>query len=247
MAGPSWLAAAFAAVMIITAIYCASRLAASRLWRRATAVDADAVHVVMGAAMAGMLLPRLNPLPDRSWEAVFGVAAAWFAVQAIRNLRGHATGGWRSPHPVPHLVESAAMIYMAMAVPGRLPGGPGQRMPMPGMGGGYTGAAGSFQVLAVVLALFMAGYVLWTADQLTSRARATTAAPTRGAALHPAKIPITTGAPAAAGTPQAAAPPNAASTGHADPAGSPPLAPQLAACYKIAMGITMGYMLIMML
>ena len=81
MAGPSWLAATFAAVMIVTAIYCASRLAASRRWRRATEVDADAVHAVMGAAMAGMLLPRLNPLPDSVWEAVFGVAAAWFAAR----------------------------------------------------------------------------------------------------------------------------------------------------------------------
>ena len=63
MAGPYWLAAAFAAVMIVTAAYCAGRLAASRRWRRATELDADALHLVMGIAMAGMLLPALDPLP----------------------------------------------------------------------------------------------------------------------------------------------------------------------------------------
>lgn len=50
----------------------------------------------------------------------------------------------------------------------------------------------------------LVGYVLWTADQLASLARAATAA-------------------------------------------TPALAPRLAACYKIAMGLAMGYMLIMTL
>ena len=79
---------------------------------------------------------------------------------------------------MPHLIESAAMIYMLAAVSISWSRGQGQRMPMPGMAGGSTGTAGSFQVLAVVLALFMAGYVLSTADQLTSRARDTTTATT---------------------------------------------------------------------
>ena len=207
MAGPSWLAAGFAAVMIVTALYCAGRLAASRLWRRETEVDADAVHTVMGVAMAGMLLPRLSPQPGGAWEAVFGVAAAWFALQAVRGLRGTTASRWRCSHPVPHLVESAAMIYMLAA--------PGRGMPMPGMAGAGPGAGSSLQALAVILALFMAGHVLWTADQLSSLARATA-----GRAV-----------PDRAG----------------QPAGSPALAPVLAACSKIAMGVTMGYMLLVTL
>jgi hypothetical protein len=207
VAGPSWLAAGFAAVMIVTALYCAGRLAASRLWRRETEVDADAVHVLMGVAMAGMFLPRLSPLPGGAWEAVFGVAAAWFAVRAIRGLRGTATCRWRCSHPVPHLVESAAMIYMLAA--------PGGGMPMPGMAAVAPGAGGSLQALAVILALFMAGHVLWTADQLTSLARAT----------------------AGPGAPDRAS----------RSAGGPALAPALAACSKLAMGVTMGYMLLVTL
>ena len=72
MAGPSWLAGIFAAVMILTAAYSASRLAVSRLRGQATEFDADALHAVMGAAMAGMLVPRLSVLPASAWVAVFG-------------------------------------------------------------------------------------------------------------------------------------------------------------------------------
>jgi hypothetical protein len=249
MAGPSWLAAAFAAAMIVTAIYCAGRLAASRLWRRATEVDADAVHIVMGTAMAGMLLPRLSPLPGGAWEAVFGIAAAWFTIQAIRSLRRSTTGRWCA-QPVPHLVESAAMIYMFVAVPGSQPSGPSQGMAMPTMGSGHAGATDSFPALAIVLALFMTGYVLWTADHLTTLARATARATTTGAAPEPTRAPVTIGALAAAAIRQSAAAPRpaaAAAARHGLPAGSPALAPRLAACYKITMGITMSYMLIMML
>jgi hypothetical protein len=249
MAGPSWIAATLAAVMILTALYCAGRLAASRLWHRATEVDADAVHVVMGTAMAGMLLPQLSPVPGSAWEAVFGAGAAWFAFQAIRGRRSSPAGGWRCSQPVPHLVESAAMIYMLAAVPGSPPAAPGQPMPMPGMTGGYTGAGSSLRAVAVVLAFFMVGYVLWAADQLASLSRATTAAPAPAAVAEPARLPVTSGAPAGAYTqdPVTAGARGAVLAGRDHHAGTPALAPRLAACYKIVMGLTMGYMLIIML
>src|SRR5690348_12207829 len=114
VAGLSWLAVPLAAVMIATAVYCAGRLAAARLWRRFTEVEADSVHVVMGVAMAGMLLPGLSPVPAAAWEAVFGAAAVWFACQAIRSRLRQSTAAsrWRCSHPVLHLVESVAMVYM---------------------------------------------------------------------------------------------------------------------------------------
>ena len=247
MAGPSWIAATLAAVMILTALYCAGRLAAARLWHRATEVDADAVHIVMGTAMAGMLLPQLSPLPGGAWKAVFGAGAAWFAFQAIRGRGGRPAGRWRCSQPVPHLVESAAMIYMLVAVPGSPPAASGQ--PMPGMTGGYTGAGSSLRAVAVVLAFFMVGYVLWAADQLASLSRATTAVPAPAVVAEPARLPVTSGAPAAARTqdPVTAGAPGAGLAGRDHHAGTPALAPRLAACYKIVMGLTMGYMLIVML
>lgn len=249
MAGPSWLAVALAVVMIATAVYCAGRLAAACLWRRFTEVEADSVHVVMGVAMAGMLLPGLSPLPATAWEAVFGAAAAWFAYQAIRSrLRQRAAGSrWRCSHPVPHLVESAAMVYMLAALPGSWPGWSGRAMAMPGMGGGQVAGAGSLSALAVILALFMIGYVLWTADQLTALARAS-AGPTSGAARDQSGIPVTAAGPSGGvDIPAAAGAAGAAPAEAAHRQGGPALAPRLAACYKIAMGLTMGYMLILML
>jgi Domain of unknown function (DUF5134) len=247
MAAPSWLAGAFAPMMIVIAAYCAGRLVASRLWHRPTAVDADGLHLVMGVAMAGMLVPRLSLLPGSVWEGVFGIAAAWFAGQAARARRGHTTGGWRCHYPVPHLVECGAMLYMLLAAAGTRPAGPGAAMPMPAMTG-PSGAAGSFPALALVLALFMLGYIVWATDRLTSRTRAKTTTTARNTASDHARVLVTSGA-AAAGSQHTADPQvtcGAAATSQEQPAGRPLLAPRLAESYKIAMGIAMGYMLILM-
>jgi hypothetical protein len=236
-------------MMIVISVYCAGRLVASRLWHRQTEVDADGLHAVMGAAMAGMLVPQLSTLPGSVWRAVFGVAAAWFAWQAARARHGSTTGGWRSPHPVPHLVECGAMLYMLMAVPGSRPAGPATGMAMPRMSTS-PGAAGSFPALAVVLALFMLLYVVWATDQLTSMARARPAPPAQTAARYLGRVPAIPGGLAAVRTPDpadAAGVSGADGTRHRHPARRPGLGPRLAACYKIAMGIAMGYMLIVML
>jgi hypothetical protein len=234
--------------MIAIAVYCAGRLAASRLWRRATAVDADGLHLVMGVAMAGMLVPRLGSLPGSVWEGVFGVGAAWFAGRAVWACRGNPVGRWQCHYPVPHLVECGAMLYMLLAAPGSLAAGPRTGMPMPAMSA-WPGVAGGFPALALVLALFMLGYIVWTADRLTSEARAKTAITTRSTASDHPRVLVTSGAPAT-GPQDAPHPPGtsgAASDREERPASVPVLAPRLAESYKIAMGIAMGYMLILML
>jgi hypothetical protein len=245
MAGPSWLAGTFAAVMIVIAACSAGRLVFSRLRGRATEIDADALHVVMGAAMAGMLVPRLNVLPDSVWMAVFAMAAGWFGWHVIRGRGLGASGASRCRYPVPHLIECAAMLYMLLPAASSRPAHGRAGMAMPGMGAS-AGPAGSFPALAVVLALFMLGYLVWTTDRLASlaRARTTTANPgiTRN---HRPEVTVA----AAAGRHPASAPatPTAAANRPANPVGQPILAPKLAACCKIAMSLAMGYMLILML
>jgi hypothetical protein len=118
VAGPSWLAGTFAAVMILTGAYSASRLAVGSLRGRATEFDADALHAVMGVAMAGMLVPRLSVLPHSAWAVVFGIGAAWFGWHAVRLRRVGACGSSRCRFPVPHLIECAAMLYMLLPVHG---------------------------------------------------------------------------------------------------------------------------------
>jgi hypothetical protein len=235
MAAPSWLAVTFAAIMILTAAYSASRVAFSRLRGRATELDADALHTVMGVAMAGMLVPWLHVMPGSVWAAVFGIGAAWFGWHALGTRSPVSPRLSRCRYPVPHLVECAAMLYMLL--PGHRPahGVPG--MAMPGMS---AFPSQGFPALAVILALFMLGYIVWTTDRLTSRTAqpsATAAAP-GGARDH--RPPVTAIAGTRANDP-------ASIPGPGDQAGKPALAPKLAACTKIAMSLTMGYMLILML
>lgn len=169
MTGPAWLADGFAALMLLIAVGCLSRLALWRLRRRDTELDADGVHVLMGVAMAGMFEPRLRLLPGTVWLGLFATAAAWFAWQAIRARAGGRTGGLRCAHPAPHAVECAAMLYMMLG-----PAGPlsrGSAAAMPGMSDASTAFAGN-PALAVVLAVFIIGYMMWTTDRLAARSRA---------------------------------------------------------------------------
>jgi hypothetical protein len=243
MAGPSWLADAFAAVMILTACYSASRLVLSRLNESATEADADGLHAVMGTAMAGMLVPQLALLPRTTWMVVFGTGAAWFGACALRS-RNQSRFSWQCRYPVPHLIECIAMLYMLLAVRGAQQG---TGMPMPGMGTSPSSPAG-FPALAVVLALFMLGYITWTTDQLASLARARTTTPRQaGAPQHQALVTVSS-ASRAASMVRAADPPDTTAMPQQDALASQALlAPKLAAFGKIAMGITMGYMLILML
>ncbi len=95
-----------------------------------------------------------------------------------------------------------------------------------------------FSFLALLMALFLLGYVVWLGDRLTVR--------TPGLALagqHPAA-----GIPAAPASIPAAPASIPAAVGRAGTVPSRPhLAPRCAVLCKIAMGITMGYMLILML
>jgi hypothetical protein len=244
MAGPSWVAGAFAAIMIVTAAYSAGRLAISRLRGQATELDADALHAVMGVAMAGMLMPHLNVLPGSAWAAVFGVAAAWFGWHAIRAKSTGAPGSSRCRYPVPHLIECAAMLYMLLPV--HAPAQAGTGMAMPGMSPA-AGPAGSFPVLAVVLALFMLGCIVWTTDRLAALARAETTAPDQESNPHPQPAAAVQAAASFRDAGRAHATPGATVIRRERQAARPMLAPKLATVGKLVMSITMGYMLLLML
>ena len=249
MGAPGWLTGIFAALMLTVAAYCAGRLIAARRWRRPTEVDTDAGHVVMGAAMAGMLVASLRIMPAVVWEPVFGAGAVWFGSQALRARRGALTSPWRCLHPAPHLVECAAMLFMFLLLPA-LPA----RSSAAGMAAmRVSGPASRFSFLALVLALFMLGYVVRVADRLTAPAPVSPRPGPRP--RRPARRSGKPGARAcrrtrAAGA--AAGPADARASGGCGAAagpgpGRPYLAPRCAALCKIAMGITMGYLLILML
>ena len=270
MGGPAWLPDIFAGIMITVAAYCASRLVVARWWRRPTDVDSDSVHVVMGVAMAGMLVAGLRFGSAGLWEAVFAAGAGWFGWRFVRVRRGAPLGEWRCPQPGGHLVECGAMLYMYLAVPAVAVAAKGAAGGMGTMAG--TGARFSF--LALVLALFMFGYVAWVGDRLTARTPAlavpalavtglavtglavtglavTGLAVTGLAVTGPGTVPAANLPEAPGALMTATGPPPAAAASPGGCAGArqgrPYLAPRCAALCKIAMGITMGYMLILML
>jgi hypothetical protein len=146
------------------------------------------------------------------------------------------------------------MIYMVATLPG-----PGSgRAAMAGMAGRPVG--GSLVGAAMVLAIGMVGYVLWSADQLTSLARTASGAASSGAASSGAASSgaassgaASSGAASsgaarsradAAGAVAAETAPGVLSSREARPARGAALAPVLGACARIAMGATMGYMLL---
>jgi len=243
MAGPSWLAWTFASVMIITAVYCLTRLVASWRQHRPSDRHVDAIHVLMGVAMAGMLVPRLAVFWAGGWEVVFGMGAAWFGWLAIREFRGQPTAGGRPDHHLQHVLACGAMLYMFLAAATVAKAGAGGSA----MGGMAAGAA-HFRTLALVLAIALFGYVVWTADRLSSLA------PVAALAARSAPVPVLAGAGTGGGSSMVAANgegdlarPGDDAQGPAGPGRRAPLSPRLAACCEIGMGVTMGYMLILML
>jgi hypothetical protein len=243
MGGPAWLTDIFAAVMITVAAYCTSRLVVARRWRRPTDVDADGAHVVMGVAMAGMLVTGLRFGPAGLWEAVFAVAAGWFGWRFVRVRRGAPLSQWRCPQPGPHLVECGAMLYMYLAVPAVAVAAKSEAGGM-----GVPAGGARFSVLALALALFMLGWVASVADRLTPRS------PAPAVAVPVASVPLPAGPRESGALMTATAPDSAGNAVPAgcggSPGGSPGekyLAPRCAAMCKIAMGLTMGYMLILLL
>ena len=224
---PVWLGDLLAAAMIATSAYCAARIGYAWVVRRATHRDVDALHLLMGIAMAGMLarcLKALTPVGGvlhAVWIVVFAVGAAWFAVRATARRRalpncaaaGHGGG------PVVHLIGAAAMLYMLAATPA---GG------MAAMGG----AAGSGATLPEVGVTFA---VLATAAAVLILDRLTLLAP--GARPAAAGVGVVGGATIAAGS--GASIPGTTATG-------PVIAPRTAECCHLLMCVVTAYMLIAM-
>jgi uncharacterized protein DUF5134 len=220
MGGPAWLTDIFAAATLAVAVYCTGRLVTSRRWRRPTELDTDGAHVVMGVAMAGMLVSGLRTLPSAIWEVVFAAGAAWFGYRMLLASRSVQPSPWRSSHPLPHLVECGAMAFMFLILPASAAAGTSMTM---------TATESRFSFLTLPLALFLFGYVVWLGDRVS----------------RPAPAPALATAPASGGSGGSGSP-SLSPSPSPEPA-RPYLAPRCAAICKITMGITMGYMLILML
>ena len=263
---PAWLLDILAALMLMVAAISAGRLVAARPWRPGAVVtDTDVSHLLMGIAMAGTLAASLTTLPDTAWEIVFALLTVWFTVRVVRDARANGVRALAGGHCAPHLVHSAAMLYMFLALV--------TPAASDGAGMGAMGSSGSamqtlrYPTLAFVFALILVGYTIWDLDQLSGRRYATTPARVSLARVG-AAVPVL----AAAGSPPAPlpAPPatglaaasstTSASASADDPAvpdaGRPEagsaargllLSPAATIGCRIAMGATMAFMLLIMI
>jgi len=191
---PAWILDIFAALMLVVAAVSAARLVAVRPWRRGAVItDTDISHLLMGLAMAGMLASSLTTLSNTAWEVIFGVLTAWFAYRVVRDARANGMRALAGGHCAPHLVHSGAMLYMFLALTGSaMSGGAG----MGGMGGGSAMQSLKYPTLAFVFAIVLIGYTVWDLDQLSGLRHGLSAAVT--GATSPALAGVGAGGGAAA-------------------------------------------------
>jgi len=230
MMTPSWILDILAAAMLLVAAASAGRLAVARAWAgSARDADIDVAHLLMGIAMAGMLVASLTTLPNGAWDAIFAVMTAWFGWRVYRESRGQGVRMLADGHRMPHLVHSAAMLYMfvALGTPAAAGGGG-----MSGMGGSGTAMQTlSVPVVAFIFALWLAVYVVLDLDCLSGPGHP-----------HGSYFAARVLAGAAAGTGSVSLAGSAAGSARALL-----LSPQVAAGCRIAMGVTMAFMLIIMI
>jgi hypothetical protein len=255
MMTPAWILDVSTALMMMVLAVSAARLAIAQPWlpgRLATA-DVNVAHLLMSIAMAGMLAASLATLPDGAWEVVFGLMTAWFAWRVWRDARGNGVRALAGGHRAPHLVHSGAMLYMFLALAAPAGG--------PGMGGMGVSAMQTLEypTLAFVFALILAGYSVWDLDQLSGRRYGLAGA---SVSLAPASVPAMAAAesavvafsgPPATGDAAATSAPPADEAGPGGVSGRGPgvrallLSPATTIGCRIAMGVTMAFMLVIMI
>jgi Domain of unknown function (DUF5134) len=263
---PAFVLDIFAALMLLTAAVSAGRLALDRPWRRGLKdADIDGAHVLMGIAMAGTLVASLSTLPDGVWIVIFVVMTAWFAWFVFRESRGGGVRVVVDSHHAPHLVHSAAMVYMFAAITAPAAGhGSG----MGGMGGGGAMSTLAAPALAFIFAILLVGYAVMDLDRLSGPAphgsyhlspagTAPAGAAVAGAAAGSGIVSPGSASAAAVRPEGGVATLPERSAGPAQSAGAPGhggrsardllLNPRTAAGCRIAMGVTMAFMLVIMI
>ena len=134
----------------------------------------------MGLAMAGTLAASLSTLPSGAWEVIFGALTAWFAYRVAREYRGRGLRALVSEHHAPHLLHSAAMLYMFLAL---RTVAPGHSTAMAGMSAG--GQSLRLPTLALLFAFLLCAYVVADLDRVPPPHRLRPPPPS-----HPSPSPV---------------------------------------------------------
>lgn len=170
MSTPAWIPEIFAAVMILVAEVTAGQLVIARAWTRRADADIAVSRLLMGIAMANILLPGLSILPNAAWEVVFAVMTAWFASCLWRESRRCGAAAVARGHYTPQLVYSAAMLYIFAALAGPSAEGSGIMSGPGGVSEMSVGSSGGIltlraPTLALIFALLLVAFTVHDLDQ----------------------------------------------------------------------------------
>jgi hypothetical protein len=165
MSTPAWILEIFAAVMFLIAEVSAGQLVIARAWTRRDIADADVAvsRLLVGIAVAGMLVPGLSILPNAAWEVAFAVMTAWLAWRLWLESRGRGAAMVRG-HYAPPLVQSAAMLYIFAALAGQSESSTGG---MAGMAGWSSSGLPALHAptLALIFALLLVAFAVHDLDR----------------------------------------------------------------------------------
>lgn len=240
MVQPSSLAGSLAVVMIAVAVFSGARLVAGFADVLGVARDVELAHVAMALSMAGMLEPNLTLVPSTAWIVIFSGSAIWFAARSLGVLaRPGAIGGLG--HRAPLVLSSGAMVYMLWAMPtwsglaALICGAHMVGMTSSGM------TPAKLPALGLILALLLFGEAVLLSDRCFRRG---------SPPADPTRLPADNAAYSQ--TPEDQSPIGPAGLGLAvlDPvvaerrtAGPVLTSPRLVIGCRVAMSLTMGYML----
>jgi Domain of unknown function (DUF5134) len=132
MTSPTWILNSLTILMLLVAVAAAWRIAngwipvairtiaglegGHYLLRGVGEADTDVAQMLMAAAMAGMLAPRLTVLSARGWETIFMLFATWFGWQCISDGRKNGFGRLMRGHGIAHFFHCTATVYMLAAL-----------------------------------------------------------------------------------------------------------------------------------
>jgi hypothetical protein len=231
-----------AALMLGVAAYCTGRLVLSLRSRARTARDADAVHAVMGVSMAGMLAPSLAAGPPVMWVLIFSASTVWFGWRVVREADRSRGADPLGQHP-PHLLMSAAMVYMVIVVAWSGSMGTPQRAGMLAMGDAGTSAA-RWSLLTIALAALLFG------DGALTFVRSLRVVPpvqlgSLSVALMEQSAPVAGGVPRGSGESSLLVAPRQDVAQNSRLQSPRALAPRSGMACQLVMSLVMGYMLLM--
>lgn len=178
MSTPAWILEIAAAITLLVAevsagqllVVSGGQLVVAGGWTGRGMADAGipASRLLTGIAMAGILVPGLRILPNAAWEVAFAVLTAWLAWRLWQESRGHDTAVGRTAvgrgRYAPPLVHSAAMFYLFAALAAPSVPGPGG---MSGMGGWSSSGLPTLHAppLALIFTLLLIAFAVHDLDR----------------------------------------------------------------------------------